>query len=151
MAVSIRWLLQEQMKAVAPPAPARQPETWPSGVWGWGGPQSAGPEGAGPRAWRGSPCTALRLTCSPRNPCGGTNPHVSRALKQSRGSADRGPYMGKADTDLGEHKLSIYLHNLSQGISAQRAASRTGVFILHRINMPLRLLNRCLPHPGMML
>lgn len=130
------------MKAVASLAPAWQPGTQPSGLWGWGGPQPAGPKGADPRAWYGSPCTALRLTDSPRNPCRGMNPHTSWPLKQSRGSADCGPYMGKADPDLGEHKLSIYLHKVTQGISAQRATSQTGVFILHRINIPLRHLNR---------
>lgn len=74
-----------------------------------------------------------------------------RLLKQSQGSADPGPYMGKADPGLGGHKLSIYLHKVTQGISARYVASRTGVFILHGINIPLRHLNPCLSHPGMML
>jgi len=79
------------------------------------------------------------------------NPHACQPLKQSQGDADRGPYMGKADPDLGEHKLRVYLHKVTQGISAQHAASWTGVFMLHGINIPLRRLNQRLPHPGMVL
>jgi len=37
--------------------PAWQSGTRPSGLQGWGGPQPAGPEGVGPRACHGSPCT----------------------------------------------------------------------------------------------
>lgn len=73
-AVRIRLLLQKQMKVVAPLAPAQQPGTQPSGLWGWGGPQPASPEGVDPCAWHGYPRKALRLTGSPRNPCRGMNP-----------------------------------------------------------------------------
>lgn len=96
----------------------------------------------------GSLCTARiprhgpETRWQPQNPCGGVNPHASQLLKQSRGSTDRGPYMGKSDPDLGEHKFSIYLHRVSQGISAQHDASRTGACVLRSINIPLRHLNR---------
>lgn len=79
------------------------PTAWDPALWlvGLGWTPSCRPHG------RRSPRMALRLASSPQNPCGGMNPHTSWPLKQSQGSADCGPYMGKADPDLGEHKLNI--------------------------------------------